>query len=246
MRPDLVPLALSSPSITTTFLEAIKNQIAHVGFAYIENLTDEFDYATELTKLGDPLPQYMGELVRDIKPDPKRETGVYSALSMDELTPHTEWYEFEGAPPRYVALWCVQPVQGLGGETTLADGYAFLNEFSDADLALMRERTYEWYALPSDQRVAGSPDPVLHPILEDNTGGLLLRYSNQYVQRVEDGLIPRYIDNGKAFFVNNHIAISIAKGDLLIWDNWRMIHARNSFEDPNRHLRRMLLMAPSA
>ena len=29
-----------------------------------------------------------------------------------------------------------------------------------------------------------------------------------------------------------------ADGDLLIFDNWRMLHARDSYEDPERHLTR--------
>jgi alpha-ketoglutarate-dependent taurine dioxygenase len=70
-----------------------------------------------------------------------------------------------------------------------------------------------------------------------------MRYSNQDIVRVDDGLLPRYIDGGRQFFEAAKLPIRIARNAVLIWDNWRMMHARNGFTDRNRHLRRVLLAA---
>jgi len=230
-------------TFTAADMKQIHEFLARTGYVYLTGLPDTFDYLGQLTRMGDPVPQYDGEIVRDIRHDPALPTGAYSALSMQRLTPHTEWYEFPGIPPRYVALWCVRPARGAGGETTLADGYRFLRDFSTADIAILRRRVYEWYGPPSAP--GGSPSVVRHPILEDHPDGLIMRYSNQFLQRTEDGIVSRYIDSGERFFADRHFDIAIDHNSVLLWDNWRMIHARNSFSDPRRHLRRLLLAAVS-
>src|SRR5690242_1772939 len=78
------------------------------GHAHLTGLPGGFDHAHALRAFGPPVPQYQGELVRDIRPQPGLDDTV-SALNTGKVWPHTEWYEFPGLPPRYVALWCVQP-----------------------------------------------------------------------------------------------------------------------------------------
>ncbi len=56
-----------------------------------------------------------------------------------------------------------------------------------------------------------------------------------------DDLSQHWISTGRAFFEANKISIKIDRGGPLVWDNWRMLHARNAFTDPRRHLRRVLI-----
>jgi alpha-ketoglutarate-dependent taurine dioxygenase len=51
----------------------------------------------------------------------------------------------------------------------------------------------------------------------------------------------RYVIEGRRHFETTRIAIKVERGGLLIWDNWRMMHALNAFTDPRRHLRRVLI-----
>jgi alpha-ketoglutarate-dependent taurine dioxygenase len=46
---------------------------------------------------------------------------------------------------------------------------------------------------------------------------------------------------GLRHFQEHKIAFRLRTNDLLVWDNWRMIHGRNAFQDRRHHLRRMLL-----
>ncbi len=223
-------------------LTLIRRLLDRDGYVYVTGVQDGFDYLSQLRHLGEPVRQYDDSLVRDIKPEQDISNDVYSASNMRELTPHTESYEFDGLPPRYVALWCVQPARGPGGETTLADGYRFLRQFSPEDLEQMRARVYEWRSSPS-LASRGVRMCARHPILESYRGRLVMRYSNQDVVRVDDDLLPRYIDGGRQFFEMNKCTIRIERGAVLVWDNWRMMHARNGFADRNRHLRRVLIAA---
>jgi len=184
------------------------------GYAYITGVPDGFDYLSQLRRLGEPARQYNGGLIRDVKPEPDISDDVYSASNTRELTPHTESYEFDGLPPRYVALWCVRPAEGPGGETTLADGYRFLRQFSPDDQAVMRTRIYEWWSSPS-LASRGVQMSARHPILESHASGLVMRYSSQDIVRVDDGLLPRYIDGGRQFFKATKLPIRIARNAVL-------------------------------
>ncbi|CAM5355605.1 hypothetical protein SBADM41S_10443 [Streptomyces badius] len=31
---------------------------------------------------------------------------------------------------------------------------------------------------------------------------------------------------------------------MIVWSNWRMLHSRNAFDDPSRHLKRVQIAAP--
>jgi alpha-ketoglutarate-dependent taurine dioxygenase len=222
-------------------IAAIRRLLKSEGYVYLTDISDEFEYREELSKFGRPIPHHGSELVKDIKPDPQIETDTYSALNMQHLPPHTEWYESPGAPPRYVALWGIRASHEGGGETTLADGYEFLRRFSMQDQELMHERQYEWHGVSN---ISGGPpaSTTTHPILENHPDGLIIRYSSRLTQfAVDDDLVSRYVNDAASFFEAEHMSITITRNSVLLWDNWRMMHARNAFNDPERHLRRLLL-----
>lgn len=232
---------VSGPYLKPADVAEIRRSLKSEGYAYLTGVPEEFEYVAELSRFGQPIPHNESDVVKDITPDPGIEPGTYSALSMQRLLPHTDWYESPGFPPRYVALWCVRASLGGGGETTLADGYSFLSTFSTHDQELMRERQYEWQGVSN---MAGGP-PVAatrHSILEHHPDGLIMRYSSRILQHIAaDDLISSYINGGASFFAAEHMPIPISRNSVLLWDNWRMIHARNAFNDPERHLRRLLL-----
>lgn len=227
------------PTLTGFDLSAIREQLTHLGYAYVSGLPADFDYPDALAALGTPVPQYGGVLVRDVKPDPNIGNDVVSSLNTAELTPHTEWYEFAGLPPRYVGLWCVVPADGPGGETTLADGYALLERFTQAERRQMLRDVHTWRSPPMLAR-EGIHQRVDHSIIEMHNDQTVLRFSTLDLL-ADDELSARYIATGREFFRTTHVAIKIEKDAILVWDNWRMLHARNSFSDQRRYLRRMLL-----
>ncbi|MDT4991370.1 MAG: hypothetical protein QOH97_1262 [Actinoplanes sp.] len=230
---------MTVPTITGFELGAIREQLTQSGYSYASGLPAGFDYPDALAAFGTPVPQYGGALVRDVKPDPDIGNDVVSSLNTAGLTPHTEWYEFAGLPPRYVALWCVVPADGPGGETTLADGYALLEKFTQADRRQMSREVHTWRSPPTLTR-EGIHQRVDHSIIEMHNEQTVLRFST--LDLLANGeLSTRYVARGREFFTKNHVAIKIERDAILIWDNWRTIHARNSFSDRRRHLRRMLL-----
>lgn len=161
---------------------------------------------------------------------------------MSELSPHTEFYEFAAIPPRYVALWCVRPARTGGGGTTLADGYRFLEGFTAQDRLKLLNEEREWRSRPTLEMEGVEPASCRAPALRKNGEDLVMRFSTFDLRRDRE-LTSRYIDTGRAFFGANRITVDIEQYAILIWDNWRMMHARTAFTDPQRHLRRILIGA---
>jgi hypothetical protein len=53
--------------------------------------------------------------------------------------------------------------------------------------------------------------------------------------------LARFAVLGEAYFIEHNTPVLIPEGCMLIWDNWRMIHARSRYTDPARHLTRYWL-----
>lgn len=240
MKPRPNSVQVRGVTLAPDVVTLVQSLLRSDGYVYLAGIPEEFDHLAELSRLGQLVPQYGGDLIREVRPLDDVGDDVVSASNTKELTPHTEWYEFPGTPPRFVALWCVRRATGGGGETTLADGYRFLRQFSPDEQAQLRSTRYAWRSSPS-LAVHGIISSALHPFLEEHDGRLLLRFSTQDITSADDGLLRRFISAGNAYFAESRMEFGIAENDVLVWDNWRMIHARNAFSDRSRHLRRVLI-----
>lgn len=224
---------------------AFRQLLENNGYVHVVNVPDTFDHVAFLQELGEFQPTPTGTLVGDVKPE-RGMDDVNHGQNRGSLQPHTEGYEFRGLPPRYLALWCVTPPAGQGGETTIFDGNRILAEFTDGERDHFRNTVYHWGSTEGLARHGVTPTAE-HPVLAEHKGAQILRYSTSYLV-VPDGdeLGRRLIDRGNALFEESHVAVRYRKRDLVVWDNWRMLHSRNAFEDPARHLKRVQIAAGPA
>jgi alpha-ketoglutarate-dependent taurine dioxygenase len=219
----------------------VRRRMDSDGYAYVTGVPDSFNHAGFAAEFGDLMSQYDGRLVWDLMPEPGMDD-VYHSRNIRALVPHTEAYEYPGTPPRYLGLWCVQPAEGDGGETTLADGYAWLSTLTPDEREQMYERRYEWHSSAGLDR-SGIGLSASHPVLERHASGrIILRYSANNVSSGGDPFLDDLLRRGGLFFDACHVAVRIDRNCLLIWDNWRMMHSRTSFTDRRRHLRRVLVI----
>lgn len=195
------------------------------GYVSLCNARNHFDPVAFCRRLGPPVPNYNGAVVSDVRPEPGMDD-VYHAGNTRSLVPHTEGYDFRVLPPRYVALWCVTPCIG-GGETTLADAHEFFGTLSGEETARLKDRVFEWS----------------HPVLEETDHGLIVRFSCVNMVHHDDPAALNLQERVASFFAEHHVAMDYGRGDMLIWDNWRMLHSRNAFKDRGRHLRRIQIGA---
>jgi alpha-ketoglutarate-dependent taurine dioxygenase len=219
----------------------VASRVGEYGYVYLHDVPDSFDHSAFVASFGELMPQYDGKLIWDIKPEAGMDD-IYHSRNTQSLVPHTEAYEYPGRPPRYVALWCVKQASGEGGATTLADGYAMLEDFTDAERQIMCERQYNWHSSTGLARTGISFNEP-HPILDRaSTGEVILRYSlNNVTGGDRDTFLTEYLGRGAEFFQKNFRGIDIERNGLLFWDNWRMLHSRTAFRDRERHLKRALV-----
>ncbi|MGW1777894.1 TauD/TfdA family dioxygenase [Streptomyces sp. NPDC002143] len=222
----------------------VRECLAATGQVYVRRVPPAFDHLAQLSRLGQVVPQFDGRIVRDVTPDPAADETVHLPANTRELLAHTEWFEFPGPPPRYQALWCVRQAAGPGGETTLADGYAFVAGLPSDQVRRLAEREYTWRPTAVLAR-AGVAYECRHPLVEHRPEALVVRVPCDERCVDYDDLMADYIAQARRFFAGHRLAVKIEEGAVLIWDNWRMMHARTAFTDRRRHLRRLLVSAPT-
>jgi alpha-ketoglutarate-dependent taurine dioxygenase len=215
-------------------------ELDSLGYFYLRDVPDGFDHQAFIGRFGTLAAQYGGKLIWDLKPEQGMDR-LYHSRNTRALVPHTECYEFPGEPPRYLALWCVQPAEGEGGATTLADGYEFVAELSPAEVARLRTSTYT-FICSDGLRHQGLDLKSEHPILEPRSdGGLIIRFSYNNTYPMTDPFLREFLERGHRWFSERHFPVTIERNAILMWDNHRMIHSRTAFSDRRRHLRRALL-----
>lgn len=230
---------LPNPVLRYAFDQLLRNN----GYVHVIDVPAAFDHVAFLKGLGKFQPTPTGTVVGDLKPEPDMED-VYHAQNRRSLVPHTEGYEYDGIPPRYLALWCVTPASGPGGETTLLDLRPLLAEFSDGERRSFLDTEYQWTSTEGLNR-RGVANTARHPLLEEYAGQLVLRYShNNLVVTEDDEAAHRLLERCGRLYAENHTAVTYAPRDMVVWDNWRMLHSRNAFDDPHRHLKRVQIAAP--
>lgn len=218
--------------------KAIEHLLDKQGYVFLKSPPGDFDYVPYLERLGPLLPQYDGKLVWSIKPELGQED-MYSSMNTRELHPHTEHTEFAGLPPKYLALWCLVPATGQGGQTMLGDVFAFLDTLTLSERSELSRREYEFASTPG-LRSMEFGHSARHPLLELRRDlPDVARFSYACMMCHDDAFILGIRERLYEFVMRNQIAIDYSTGSLLIWDNYRMVHWRTAFEDRRRHLRRV-------
>lgn len=150
------------------------------------------------------------------------------------LGPHTDATYSHDAPGLQFFL-CMTPAK-TGGESLLIDGFAVA-----ADLAATDPEAYVTLAsVPVPGRYI---EPGVHlraerPVFRANARGVLDQVSFNNYDRAPFLLPPHleeafYLSYGRFAELANdparRAAVSLTSGDILVFDNWRTLHGRNSF-----------------
>jgi alpha-ketoglutarate-dependent taurine dioxygenase len=207
------------------------------GYVLLCNASDEFDHVAFCRHLGGFVPNYSGAVVGDVRPEPGMDD-VYHSGNTRPLTPHTEGYDFQVMPPHYIALWCVEPAEGPGGETTLADTARWVEQLDSEQADWLASTPYRWKTTEGVQRL-GLDLKTEHPVLEPHDGSTVVRFSCNNLIHDPDDPVDSLQREWQDRFAFEHVAVDYQRNDMLVWDNWRLLHARNAFSDRRRHLRRI-------
>ncbi len=220
--------------------ERFRALLEREGYVHLHGLPEGFDHLEFLTRYGELMPQYDGELIWSIRAL-ERFDDLYHSLNTKPLNPHTECYEFTGVPPKYLALWCLKPADDGGGQTTLADLYGFLDTLGEADRRRLAQRGYQFVSSSGVQDMELGVTAE-HPVLEERGDRPpIVRFSYNCVVHGDDPFLLDIRERVLDWFNRTHISVDYRRGDILIWNNHRTVHSRTGYTDRSRHLRRVWL-----
>ena len=144
--------------------------------------------------------------------------------------------------PGYQYFVCVQPAT-QGGESLLLDGFAIAAELAESEPHFYRD-------LASIPVIGRYIEPGVHleaerPVFRSGPRGVLSQVSfNNYDRApflLPSELEPRFYAAYTRFaeLANDpkrRIEVSLSEGDILVFNNWRVLHGRNSFVGPRHYV----------
>ena len=158
-----------------------------------------------------------------------------SAYTQEELRPHTDSTYSNDAPGLQLLLCC--DYKAIGGDSIMVDGFKIANKIKEEDKKV--------FDILSNIEVPGKyvGDGVIleakRPILKLNSNKELIQVSfNNYDRaefRLENELMINFYKAIKKFdsLVNDsefQWRHTLKPGELLIFNNWRVLHGRGSFQ----------------
>lgn len=195
---------------------SIKDEVARHGYAFVQEHCPDMDAFTVASALGQPLTPWEGGLIQELVPRASATPNTYSGIFGLERFPfHTDLAHWL-LPPRYLLLRCVRGFADV--LTLLLDGHDLVESVT-LDI-LMR-------AIVKPRRPRNGAITLLR-LCESTDDGYRLRWDEIFLkpaskvgniadQRVREHLID-----------SEPMSIGLARpGDMLLIDNWRMLHARS-------------------
>ncbi len=213
------------------------------GYLYLQNLGDSFDFLNFAQEFGPLLRQYDKKVIWSIKAKDGFEDS-YHSMNTNELTPHTECYEFDGIPPKYLVLWCVEPGSQGEGATYLCDVLShILNQISPLERSKLETTSLRYFSTSGLVKEDLGRE-AFHPLLSyEKHRKPVIRFSEQCMDYAAELHVEGAILELNSFIENNKLSIDWTKNSFLIWDNHRMVHSRSSFSNRERELKRLWIAA---
>jgi hypothetical protein len=194
------------------------------------------------THLGDAATQSMlGDRlghVQHVKDDPV----ARGYRSNEELTPHTDSY-------RMVGLMCLQRAE-TGGRSRIVSGLAIHNAILATRPDLLEPLYEGYYYAIAEARFSAQPVTDFKiPLFCCIDDMVSCGYSRQFIERAAElrgEPLPAKLREALDYF--DHLAESdelslhfmLRPGDMMLWHNFQMLHARDAYQDSPAHTRHLL------
>jgi gamma-butyrobetaine dioxygenase len=152
------------------------------------------------------------------------------ASNCAETPLHTDTQSHRGVPPYLQVMLCERPA-ARGGETTLLDTWALLEQISIADPELLDS------LLTRARRIPFVFGDVIGPTVALRGDALVCSHSPMPARDELGRRLAPWIAAGP------RIELAIEADEVLLVDNHRMLHGRNAFSDDRRRFVRLLVWA---
>lgn len=195
---------------------SIKDQTAACGYAFVRDYRPEMDTLRVAMALGKPLTPWEGGLIQKLVPRADAPPNTYSGIyGLDRFPFHTDLAHWR-QPPRYLLLRCVKGFPDV--PTLLIDGQTIVDTVTLDILAR---------AIVKPRRPQNGAVPLLR-LCEQVENGYRFRWDEVFLKpasRIGEGA-SQQVATLLSKVDPQSIALANA-GDILLVDNWRMLHARS-------------------
>lgn len=210
----------------------LRARVAADGYALVPGLARGVSTERIAADLGDPMTPWGGGVVQELTPRAVSTPNTYSGIfGMGRFPFHTDLAHWP-LPPRYLILRCVRGYADV--PTLILDGHSIAASVGDGVMrrALVRPRR------PRDGGIR------MVRLLQSEDVGDIVRWDEAFLlpaSPVAKSAFSRFRDLlGMAASLG---AVMVDDGDVLVIDNWRMLHARPAIpaERRDRRLERVYL-----
>jgi hypothetical protein len=210
----------------------MKEDIARQGYAFVQEFSPRADTIAIANAIGRPLTPWDGGLVQELVPRDAAPPNTYSGIyGLDRFPFHTDLAHWR-MPPRYLLLRCVAGYADV--PTLLLDGRALLGAVTQDILvrAIYRPRR------PRDGKL------TLLRLYEPKNDSYCFRWDQVFLKpasRIGE-LADLHVKEQIRKCVPSSHCLTLT-GDILLIDNWRMLHARSPIpaERMDRRIQRIYL-----
>ena len=172
------------------------------------------------------VPQYDGELVHAVTPSDDKRPG-FNSTTTGAVDFHNDAYDYARVP-RYVALYCEQSARS-GGRTMTTEVAPAVNLLGSQAWHFLRTAQVEFKTAPA--RYFDTPGTGVRATI---LAGSALRFSVNYLETVLPLDSHRHIHDFRDCLTRYTQVHELRSGDVLVFDNQRLLHAREAFTGPRR------------
>ena len=176
--------------------------------------------------------------VKHVKDDPV----ARGYRSNEELTPHTDSY-------RMVGLMCLQRAE-TGGLSRMVSSLAIHNEILATRPELLAPLYEGYYYAVAEARFSAKPVTDFKiPVFYQVDGVVSCGYSRQFIERAAElrgealpPILVEALDYFDSLAVRDDLSahFMLEPGEMMLWHNFQMLHARDSYRDSPAHVRHLL------
>lgn len=188
-----------------------------------------------------------------IRYDPDTKLTPTFSQSLGEAAYHTDTQYFEH-PEKYFGLFCIVSDEKGKGTNQLIDGAEAVERFEEkygADMREQLERDFP-FKVPSvftKNASEGDIETTWAPIFDPETG--VIRYREDTIRaalkagdiQLDDEQLDALTKFDDLLNELEPVSYHLTPGDSVLVNNHRMLHARTSFDNPNRFLYRVRMKA---
>ncbi|NKB77199.1 MAG: DUF971 domain-containing protein [Gammaproteobacteria bacterium] len=212
-------------------LQQLMTRVTSNGFALVKSCPTNFDTIAHISgQIG-----YVRHTIFGGMWEFEANEGMSdSAYTPKELRPHTDGTYSHDAPGLQLLMCCHYDAEG--GDSIMVDGLKIaqcLEEDSPESFELLK-------SIPIKGRYSGDGVELIaqRPVFKTDDNGEILQVSfNNYDRapfRLEDGLMKKFYHALRAYEVlanspNLQWRHVLAPGEMLVFDNWRVMHGRGAF-----------------